>query len=465
MKSSVLPTRLNYVWIGQPTDGSYASPGHDTEYVKRMANRVAGEGSHQVYFWCLKRWVEIYQAAFRGYAVIVCCIEDHLDASLVNPLLREESFQVRALMQCLLSEARSSCRDFVLVKEIVTFFLLASLGDYVLDTNVKPKPGEELCLDKHSNFHLPVFNRMPKSASDIDIWMMYSPAAVDQHSIPLRAVRRFCATWRTLQNTYKGDFNTEHYYKEVSSIALNTLIRFIQAGEQMQFWLVTNTSLGKEEYELTVPALKVIKHYTNSHKYENRLNYNDHKLFKEKYAEFLSATSVRCLPSSIRREIAGYICDSEEKMQVSPSLGIFSPQRTVDSGLAFAAKFGYHQDLEDMLSHTGVDVNQKITATDAGIVDATCLHLAVLENKVECVEVLLQHKACSNIAAKRIAMFKDITAYQLANRVLNADQKQKMEETFKKFDQTPQINSTQHDAVAPAGDDTMELLMSMKSTF
>lgn len=176
---------IHYLWIGSPSKiDSQVIAGHDVAGPIQMAKQLQvqrenGQESYPIKFWCLEEHKPFYQQQFaqEGIDIIeVCSIEDLLKKE--NDELAERATFVLDFMT---NTSLKRLHERVLLKDLVSLFLLISQGGYFFDTNVFPEKGKTVSLPGE-----PTVTTAKSGFQNVnDFYMMYSPKRADSDMLAI----------------------------------------------------------------------------------------------------------------------------------------------------------------------------------------------------------------------------------------------------------------------------------------
>lgn len=261
------PITINTIWVGDPArrvlesldtkaDGIQPVQGHDTAGPILIANQL--DAKHQSIFWCLDKHHDFYKNSLPNN-IEVRSIEKFLTDERYNPHLqrpevKEAASKVLAIMSEVLKEGRNRVRDRVTVKVIFSLFLQMTIGDYFLDSNIRPMPGTTLNLQRYNRFYRPYVDRVN------EVWMMFSPT--HDNSIARATLSDFYEHWIEAEEIYSREGYSAGYHERLSAVIINNLEKACDRGVS-GWW-----SAGLSQGQVVLPDLGIVKYYFNTHRLE-----------------------------------------------------------------------------------------------------------------------------------------------------------------------------------------------------
>lgn len=167
---------LNFVWFGPPrfTQGGQDVIGPETidRNFKHFYPDVAER--NPLVFWCQTAYQQDFQEYFTsiGVAILVCSIEEYLKSC---PTEREHADMILGQYDKLVGpNGRNQSLDRVYMKDMFFNFLLATQGNYVLDTNVYATHDKKVTFPVYSQFMFPITG-MGTLRQVAEVWIQYAP--------------------------------------------------------------------------------------------------------------------------------------------------------------------------------------------------------------------------------------------------------------------------------------------------
>ncbi|CAM6002490.1 unnamed protein product [Sphagnum balticum] len=365
------PPTLNYIWVGPPPKETGGEPGHDLIGPVAMASC---NKTNPILFWCLEEYEKQYKELLANTpAIQVKTIESSLANEYKDNVIQTAATYTKAIIDEHLKSTRNTIRDRVSVKNIFSLFLLYSQGGYVLDTNVVPMDKSvAMQLPSYKDFHLPVFDMALHKSSDLDYWMLFSPP---NNAIARSAFDAYIIRWGELQALFNGKKPSECYHKSLGGLIADILFDLTRGEIPRCGWVVRDKNQTRNV--VLVPELKMYKYYFNTHKYQNRSEFDRDALYRDKVSELTGVI----FPANVARIFAEY---APGQMDLETKEGAIYTQLFFDIA---------NDDPAALLTHieAGGDVNKQITHPVAQ--GETVLHLAIKMNRAECVSILLANNA------------------------------------------------------------------------
>ncbi|QBR83087.1 hypothetical protein E3983_01155 [Legionella israelensis] len=269
--------RLNYLWIGSPKmKSSYegAVLASDVENVIEMAKNC----NNPVCYYCLDEYKDFYENLFeeQGVDITVVSVDAYLEEMSLHEdeEFRQYAEQMLAMKHELLNPPRDRIIDRVSFKDAFSLLLLATQGNYTLDTNVKIIDGieDKVTFDAYDAFKIPYVNL--RHSINPDCWMMYaSPQALEE---PKKMLDYYLSNWDKVQEKIRGnERDIDHIYKyhwHITTLMIGSVYEGLCGDDRRidpnkydkdwEFSFVRLDSLRPKNSE----RLSVEKHYANSHK-------------------------------------------------------------------------------------------------------------------------------------------------------------------------------------------------------
>ncbi len=393
------PIILSYSWIGDPPTLKTGVIGHDTQAPMMMAAHVGS--THQIIFWCLDQYADFYRDAFKLYPIQVQPIIAYLNECSLNPLHKDAALKVIYVINTLLIPERNTIRDRVTVKEIFSLFLLMTIGDYVLDSNVRPGPEKQVKLTRFDTFCAPLVLEKQDNGL-VDVWAMFSPT--ENNRAANKAFNYFYDTWIAREGLYEIEAYSTKYYKQIGSI-ITSSIKHGAAQETIIYW-----DSNKINQIATVSALNIEKYYFNTHTYPLRSEYEDKEtLTRDGFIQAVATTGLTLFSTTINSLIYDYLSDEEGKAAIQKTFKIPSAGSEF-SEVFYVAAIGDCKRMRELIG-LNVDINQQIWRKDR--LGETPLHLALCNKHFEMTTLLLENNASVDLVAKYHGKPKEWKAYDL----------------------------------------------------
>jgi len=258
---------INYTWVGPPGN----IKGHDIGGPIKMAKK---NKLNLIKFWCLDEHKEHYEKIYKDYPnIVVGGIESHIKSEIAkSPENLAAKNMLKMLGATLQSTGRNKdleIRDRVTIKVAFNFFILQSVGGYVLDTNILPLLNEsKLDFSAKESLMVPAMREPVKKSADLECWMLYSPIGNTKQAEEVFA--KFHKSWENSEKDYLGSTNKgvslESYHK---SIAIGITRSIYTVYKQGQVSLVATNQHDSGCYA-DAKEFGVRKTYSNTHKYKEK---------------------------------------------------------------------------------------------------------------------------------------------------------------------------------------------------
>lgn len=258
---------LNYIWVGKPRTDALDQLGQDVMGPVAMSE-CTDSTENPVFFWCLAEHKDYYDKLLRGQSIAVRAIETTVSEKIDPTEEGQLASEVLALINRILEKQnRSQIRDFVTVKELFAFLLLATDGDYVMDTNVMPA-ASHVSFPTHPNFHMPAFVYPVEKHLDADVWMMYSPNNNRDHA--KRALRYFLDSVNRIEKEiFDREGYSGNYRDSILHVVIKAALLLDDKQRDIHYWCATR--LGSSfPVKVFFDKLGVMKLYFNTHGAQDR---------------------------------------------------------------------------------------------------------------------------------------------------------------------------------------------------
>ena len=267
-------TVINFVWIGEP---KFDKGGQDVlgpESFDLNFKKFPQDMPNSIVFWCQACCVERYDAFFKskGVTIEVKSIEHYLETCQIE---RENAaFIQQEYTKIILDPARNKIIDRVYFKDMFFNFILATQGNYVLDTNMVADPDRATILPDYPVFMFCILVN-PETIQPIDseVWMQYAPP----HDLKRAqaCLNTYIHLYQETTEQFAGKYYDTFYHNSVGHIALSALYlkeklwtqQFIPSPDaSFGIWRAFFTPTGAKLMDLLVT-----KEYYNTHR-QNRDN-------------------------------------------------------------------------------------------------------------------------------------------------------------------------------------------------
>jgi hypothetical protein len=386
---------ISFSWIGPPAQLN----GHDTDgpdqFIKRFHSSSFSNSTHELSFFCLKKYEAHYKAHFQRQPIQIHAVEEYLQkvlSSSDDPAVLTRAQELLSLMNVLLSSERDSIRDRVTLKNQLHYFLGYYQGGYLFDTNIKPARDFRTlkCLNEFTIVSLCGLKK-PAELRDIDVYAFYSPVknelikdVFDTHLEGLKFIEAIHLNKRA-----------QAYYLDIAFNLMSTMFESwrIHGGS---YWISIKISPKSD----AIPSLGVIKEQENTHKYELRKTYDremelidavlNHGLFK--------GTLLAGFPRRISQLILQYV-DKEEREQLHHQLTGFRLPHHSYHDIFFQIEGKNYEKVQEYLNN-GFDLQTQVTITEPNsrmIKNETILHFAIRRGYPKAVKIILDTPGASDI--------------------------------------------------------------------
>lgn len=328
------PSRLKFAWFGPPrfNQGGQDVIGPETIY-HNLEKFTPADSRNPLTFFCQAKYIKEYEDYFKkkNMQITVSSVEDYFkqckadlaaakkgdaktdakeDKSVDTPKARV--IEVEAIYnESVLNEKRGKIIDLVYMKDLFFSFLLATEGDYVLDTNVQASSEKAVAFPAYDKFHMPWVTNIP------EVWMLYAPPG------DLKRAQKCFADYLQRYSNAAEIFSKHGYSEEYHKKAGQTAVFAVALADSKQ---------SKRKYvtedcgiwdcgqlagiSITVPEIFVAKEYYNSH------------LKNREHSYGAPHTHVLCgIPERLQQDLS---------YGISPDL-VANPRRQVETTLDYDA--------------------------------------------------------------------------------------------------------------------------------
>ena len=301
--STVAP--INMIWVGEPPEKGVAYEGLDVKGPIELAQKLKEqELTNPINFFCRTSELEYYRSAFSNYSNVN--VRSLAQALSIN--LPEEYQKIRqSLRDATQMLENGNIRERVLLKDLLSLYVIWAYGGYFFDTSIYPDPDKTLTLPTYSNFQVPLLdsekvdtlgrfynadsgvsvlmssNNYPilfdfeKTIVDeedlsvieeddlpsegLDCFVFYAPA---QHPSVMTAISVFI---KYLQLLGAIDHDTEQYHNATAELALLAVTNGYYDKQNIRSagWYSPMKDVSAETASRDLPYIGCIKIFTNSH--------------------------------------------------------------------------------------------------------------------------------------------------------------------------------------------------------
>ena len=262
---------LNFVWVGEPR---FTQGGQDVlgpESFDRNFKIFAQEHPNPMIFWCQQQYCEVYADYFKSKTINIktASIEQYLQTCSLN---RESAeFLLQEYSHTILDKSRNQTIDRVYFKDMFFNYILATQGNYVLDTNVQADLSVAVTVMPYPTFMFPCLEHSKRTSAP-EVWMQYAPP--EDLSRAKKCLLAYISLYKKAAKLIDGKFYTPQHHKLAGIIAVNALliqdeptklsnalpISQYQQDPSYQVWATKTGNV-----QASIPALCIIKEYYNSH--------------------------------------------------------------------------------------------------------------------------------------------------------------------------------------------------------
>lgn len=255
------PPTIHYIWAG----GESKIPGHDIGGPIAMAEaNKDNPRANPIVFWCLEKYKKHYEKKLQGRNIAVRSIESHIKEVKDDLNLRDARKKLTTIYDASIKgQDRGTIRDKVTLKVAFSYFLLQSIGGYVMDTNIIPKEEKAFTLPAKDKLSVPAIKN-PEGPSGLECWMMYSPTAGNEQAKEI--FDSFATGWRKTEIERKQLIDSgktlENYHLMLGLAIIIPIDEVYRKGEVGLF----ETKLHKNNAFVDVHELNLQKTYNNTHR-------------------------------------------------------------------------------------------------------------------------------------------------------------------------------------------------------
>ncbi len=251
--------KLNFVWIGAPR---IDKGGHDIigpESIDRNFQHFSPEERNPIVFWCQEAFQQVYKDYFtaKGLKIEVKSIEAYLSEFKTED---NTATEIQQIFSKLTHPDRNKIIDCVYLKDLFFNVLLATQGDYVLDTNIQTDLTAPVNFPKYTKF------MFPWVSDTSELWMQYAPP--DNLSRAKKVLRCYLDLYQNAVKIFNEQGYSAEYHKQEGIIA-SAAIR-LKNCKVINNFMTETCDVWRcgflKNTEIAVPGFNVHKEYYNSHK-------------------------------------------------------------------------------------------------------------------------------------------------------------------------------------------------------
>ena len=257
--------RLHNIWFGNSKTTTIEKPGHD------LIGAISFAAHTKINLWYSERYSQNYHHQLENTAIKPRCIESYLREKITQGgELGKLAADVQTLLtQILDSEARGTIRDYVTAKEAFGFFLLATEGGVLADTNVL-FTAEKLAFSDYPNFRMLGFHgsvETDENDADVDVCVMYSNPNNPAHA--MRALKIYLKLMGDIENNPNISKNSEHYNQAVLHCVIKAALQKNYPDRDVSYF--TALRLGRNfPVKIIDKNFRLLKRYYNTHGAQDR---------------------------------------------------------------------------------------------------------------------------------------------------------------------------------------------------
>jgi hypothetical protein len=249
---------INYIWIGPAS----SIPGHDIGGPIAMAEaNIDNPNANPIVFWCLEKYRSEYENKFKDYNIQVRSIESqiHLAENSGSPDLVASARLLKNIYETCLNDDRNSIRDRVTFKDAASFFLLQSVGGYVIDTNVLPIEQKPFTLPAFDVFQAPSTNFYIAEPGHLECWMLYAPGKENNQAKEM--LRMYHAKWEAAEKIRKETL-LDNYQDALGHAVMDPIFKCYSQHSIETF----STKPHRENFYRDILNMNLRKTYSNTHR-------------------------------------------------------------------------------------------------------------------------------------------------------------------------------------------------------
>ena len=266
---------INIVWVGPP---KFSEGGQDVLAVETLNQNFNTfetpiAARNPVVFWCQNEHKKTYEDYFREKEIPITVISIEDELFKMHQLIEGKAEADRNSMDktCLkvfeyfqqfltIPEEEKTSLDRVYMKDMIFNFILATKGNYVLDTNIQACQNKAVSFPEHATSMYPLINA-DEQTTLAEVWMQYAPPSnLDRAKKTLESY-----TQKYSERFQKVKHNSVEDHILIGSIAASSLNlsddpRGLPQGPDTAAFKTEPDGL-----DFTIPALGIKKNYYNAH--------------------------------------------------------------------------------------------------------------------------------------------------------------------------------------------------------
>ena len=273
---------INFIWIGDPKFNQGGQDVVSPESFDRNFKTWKPTNPNPMVFWCQDHHCESYRAYFKSknIHITVQSIEHYLKTSPLEQKYTE--FLLQEYQTLILDPSRNKIVDRVFFKDMFFNYLLASQGNYVLDTNIHANIEFPIVLPAYSTFMFPYIEQKNKGKegsqitnSIAEVWMQYAPP--DNLVRAKQCLAKYMMSYHEAKKLVDGAFYSTMYHHLVGRVAVSAVHLRNNLMDSPNITLTDyshNEICGvwkaiEDDCDATINDLHLSKEYCNTH-YMNR---------------------------------------------------------------------------------------------------------------------------------------------------------------------------------------------------
>lgn len=265
---------LNFVWVGPPRfdQGGQDIVGPETIDANFKAFPELNSPPNPMVFWCQSVYVRQYQEYFtsKGIAIHVASIEDYLKTCETEK--DKAQIILEHYHELIETPGRNQILDRVYLKDMFFNLILATKGDYVLDTNVQATGLEKpVYFPAYDKFMFPWVKERKFGPPKPDVWMQFAPP---KSELAKQLLDCYLDLYKKAREIYQDYLYSEIHHRLIGIVAVNAACLQNNLMKNMEI-ISTYQNDYRDTWaggllidgsDVNITPLGVSKEYYNSHK-------------------------------------------------------------------------------------------------------------------------------------------------------------------------------------------------------